>query len=117
VTAGAETVTLWRPTGPEELALVEASGWREWPPRLAAQPIFYPVLNEEYATRIARDWNVRQSGAGYVTRFEVRRSFLDNYEVHQVGGQTILEYWIPAEDLGALNASIVGTIKVIAEFH
>jgi hypothetical protein len=75
------------------------------------------VLNEEYATRIARDWNVRQSGAGYVTRFEVRRSFLDNYEVHQVGGQTILEYWIPAEDLGALNASIVGTIKVIAEFH
>jgi hypothetical protein len=75
------------------------------------------VLNEEYATRIARDWNVRQSGAGYVIRFEVRRSFLDNYEVHQVGGQTILEYWIPAEDLGALNASIVGTIKVIAEFH
>jgi hypothetical protein len=75
------------------------------------------MLNEEYATRIARDWNVRQSGAGYVTRFEVRRSFLDNYEVHQVGGQTILEYWIPAEDLGALNASIVGTIKVIAEFH
>lgn len=46
-----------------------------------------------------------------------RRSFLDQYEVRQVGGQTILEYWIPAEDLDALNASIVGTIKVIAEFH
>lgn len=45
-----ETVTLWRPTGPQELALVEASGWREWPPRLPEQPIFYPVLNEEYAT-------------------------------------------------------------------
>jgi len=52
-----------------------------------------------------------------VTRFQVRRSFLDRYEVHQTGGQTILEYWIPAEDLDALNASIVGTIKVIAEFH
>jgi hypothetical protein len=34
-----ETVALWRPTGPEELALVEASGWRQWPPD---QPIFYP---------------------------------------------------------------------------
>lgn len=34
-----ETVTLWRPTGPEELALVAASGRREWPPRLQ-QPIF-----------------------------------------------------------------------------
>jgi hypothetical protein len=112
-----ETVTLWRPTGPEELALVEASGCREWPPRLPGQPIFYPVLNEAYAIKIARDWNVRQSGAGFVTRFQVRRSFLDQYEVHQVGGQAILEYWIPAEDLPALNASIVGAIEVTAEYH
>jgi hypothetical protein len=112
-----DTVTLWRPTGPEELALVEASGWREWPPRLPGQPIFYPVLNEEYAAKIARDWNVPHSGAGYVTRFRVSRSFLDQYEVHQVGGKNILEYWIPAEDLPALNVSIVGTIEVIAEYH
>jgi len=25
---------------------------------LPDQPIFYPVLNEDYATRIAREWNV-----------------------------------------------------------
>jgi len=112
-----ETVTLWRPAGPEELALVERSGWRAWPPRLPDQPIFYPVLNEEYATMIARDWNVPASGAGYVTRFEVRRSFLDKYEVHQVGGRTILEYWIPAEDLNQFNANIVGTIDVVAEYR
>lgn len=110
-------MTLWRPTGPEELTLVEASGWRRWPPRLPAQPIFYPVLNEEYATMIARDWNVKRSGVGYVTRFEVRRDFLDRFEVHQVGGQTILEYWIPAEDLDALNDNIVGTIDVVAEYR
>jgi hypothetical protein len=112
-----ETVTLWRPTGPEELALVEASGWREWPPRLPDQPIFYPVLNQEYATMIARDWNVKHSGSGYVTRFHVRRDFLDNYETHQVGGRTIVEYWIPAGDLADLNANIVGRIEVTAEYH
>ena len=112
-----ETVTLWRPTGPKELALVEASGWRAWPPRLTDQPIFYPVLNEDYATRIARDWNVKHSGAGFVTRFEVRKEFLDRYEVQQVGGATILEYWIPAEDLIELNANIVGTIDVVAEYR
>ncbi|WP_077487935.1 hypothetical protein [Sinomonas mesophila] len=112
-----ETVTLWRPTGPEELALVEASGWREWPPRLPDQPIFYPVLNEEYATMIARDWNVRASGAGFVTRFEVRKDFLDRYQVQQAGGKTILEYWIPAEDLPELNANIVGIIEVVAEYR
>ncbi len=111
------TVTLWRPTGPEELALVAASGWREWPPRLPDQPIFYPVLNEEYATTIARDWNVPRSGAGYVTRFQVRSAFLDRYEVHQVGGRTVLEYWIPAEELDEFNANIVGLIAVVHEYR
>ncbi|MFD7025720.1 hypothetical protein [Promicromonospora sukumoe] len=111
------TTTLWRPTGPTELALVEESGWRAWPPRLPDQPIFYPVLNEDYATRIARDWNVKASGVGYVTRFDVVTEFLDRYEVRQVGGRTILEYWIPAEDLDELNAHIVGRIEVVAEFR
>ncbi|WP_423463868.1 hypothetical protein ACO229_04085 [Promicromonospora sp. MS192] len=111
------TVTLWRPTGHAELALVEESGWTAWPPRLADQPIFYPVLNEDYATRIARDWNVKASGAGYVTRFEVEKEFLDRYEVQQAGGQTILEYWIPAEDLPELNRNIVGKIAVVAEYR
>ena len=32
-----ETVTLWRPTGPEELKLVEEAGWRAWPPRVNEQ--------------------------------------------------------------------------------
>src|ERR1700749_1460298 len=107
--------TLGRPTGHQELALVEASGWREWPPRLPDQPIFYPVLNEDYATRIARDWNVKASGVGYVTRFQVTKDFREKYEVQQVGGETILEYWIPAEDLSDLNANLVGPIEVVAE--
>lgn len=112
-----ETVTLWRPTGPEELLLVEQSGWTRWPPRLADQPIFYPVLNEDYAVRIARDWNVKASGEGHVTRFQVRRDFLDEFDVQQVGGETILEYWIPAERLEELNDNIVGKIDVTRSFR
>jgi hypothetical protein len=54
-----------------ELALIRASNWREFPPRLPEQPIFYPVLNKEYAIQIARDWNTRGSGTGYVLRFQV----------------------------------------------
>ena len=95
---------------------MDASGWRAWPPRLRDQPIRYPVLNEDYATRIAQDWNVKASGAGHVTRFRVRASFLDRHEVHQVGGQTILEYWIPAEDLPALNEAIAGRIELLASY-
>ncbi len=115
--AGMETTTLWRPTGPEELALVAESGWREWPPRLPEQPTFYPVLNEDNATRIARDWNVKASGVGYVTRFEVETAYLDRYDVQQAGGQTIVEYWIPAEDLAEFNRHIIGVIEVVAEYR
>jgi hypothetical protein len=110
------TTVLWRPTGPEELALVAASGWRAWPPRLPEQPIFYPVLNEDYAVRIARDWNVPASGAGYVTRFAVDSDFLTRYPVRQAGGETILELWVPAAELDAFNTHIVGTIEVVRAF-
>jgi hypothetical protein len=64
-----EVTTLYRPVGHTELDLVRASGFKAFPPRLPEQPIFYPVLNEEYATQIARDWNVKASGIGYVLRF------------------------------------------------
>lgn len=112
-----ETTLLWRPTGPEELDLVRESGWRAWPPRLPEQPIFYPVLNEDYAVKIARDWNVPQHGVGYVTRFRVESAFLERYPVQQAGGKTILELWVPAEELDELNAHLVGLIEVVHEFR
>jgi hypothetical protein len=111
-----ETVVLWRPVGPKELNLIRHSGMRAFPPRLPEQPIFYPVLSEAYARKIARDWNVRASGAGYVTRFRILKDFLDRYQVQEAGGTQHLEYWIPAEDLPAFNAAIVGEIEVIAEY-
>jgi hypothetical protein len=111
-----ETTILYRPVGSKELALIAASGFREFPPRLPQQPIFYPVLNEEYALQIARTWNVKDSGAGYVTRFVVRKEFLSKYPPQKVGGAIHQELWIPAEDLAGLNRNIVGLIEVIAEF-
>jgi len=112
-----ETITLYRPTGPKELALVEASGYKAWPPRLPEQPIFYPVTNEAYAKEIAIQWNIKQSGIGYVTRFEVNSSFMDKYDEQKVGGSRHTEWWIPAEELDELNNNIVGTIEVIGEYQ
>jgi hypothetical protein len=111
------TVTLFRPTGPAELALVKASGFKRWPPRLPDQPIFYPVTNERYAIQIARDWNVKASGSGFVTRFHVRADFMRRYAVEKVGSSEHTEWWVPAEDLEALNDNIVGQIEVIGEFY
>jgi hypothetical protein len=112
-----QTTTLYRPVGPKELELIRQSGFKAFPPRLPEQPIFYPVLTEDYAVKIARDWNVKASGAGYVTRFKVDRAFLDRYPVQEAGGSQHREYWIPAEELSTFNAAIVGLIEVIAEFR
>ena len=116
IKAKAEMTILYRPAGPKELALIAASGFCEFPPRLPGQPIFYPVLNEEYARQIARDWNVPASGAGYVTRFAVRNEFVARYPIQTVGGSVHQELWIPAEDLVEMNRHIVGLIEVIGEY-
>ncbi len=115
--SGKGTITLYRPTGPMELQLARESGFTRWPPRLPEQPIFYPVTNEAYACEIASKWNVRDSGVGYVTRFAVKKKFMDRYEIHRVGAAHHTEWWIPAEDLDELNDNIVGLIEVVKEFR
>ena len=111
-----ETIVLYRPVGPEELRLIEESGFRRFPPRLPEQPIFYPVCNERYAREIAEKWNVKESGSGYVTRFAVDASVAGEYERHVVGARHHEELWVPAEELDAFNHAIVGTIEVIGAY-
>jgi hypothetical protein len=112
-----ETTVLFRPIGPMELALIEKSGFAEFPARLEGQPYFYPVQNEVYATEIARDWNAKSAGSGYVTRFRVRTEYLARFDLKTVGSAIHKEYWIPAQDLPEFNRNIVGKIEVVAEFH
>lgn len=110
-----DVTVLYRPVGQKELDLIAASEWRRFPPRLDWQPIFYPVLNEHYATTIARDRNTKDAAngsVGYVLRFHVDTAYLANFEVHQVGGRDILEYWIPAEELDNFNDHITGPIEI-----
>ena len=112
-----ETTVRFRPVGAKELELIRESEFTAFPPRLFEQPIFYPVLNEEYAVQIARDWNAKHDGVGYVTRFRVRNEYLSRYEVQTVGSSLHREYWIPADNLASFNDNIVGKIELIAEFR
>lgn len=113
---GVLVAVLYRPTGPEEMALLQQSDYRLWPPRLPEQPIFYPVTNEEYAKEIAIRWNIKDSKIGYVTRFYVQKSFIDQYPIQKVGTRHHTEWWIPADDVPALNAHLIGSIEVIGEY-
>jgi hypothetical protein len=112
-----ELITLWRPVGPKELKLIEESGFKRFPKRLAEQPIFYPVMNEAYAIQIAHDWNVPASGSGFVTRFSLPADFLKRYQVQNVGGRIHDELWVPAEELEEFNDHIAGLIEVTQSFY
>ncbi|WP_046246173.1 hypothetical protein [Hymenobacter terrenus] len=111
------TTLLYRPVNQQELDLVAATNWRSFPPRLPEQPFFYPVLNEEYAAQISRDWNVPYYGAGYVVRFAVDTAYLGQFAVQNVGDALHNELWVPAEQLAEFNQHIDGLIEVIAEFR
>ena len=110
---------LYRPVGTKELALIEQSGYKKFPPRLPDQPIFYPVTNQKYAEEIAGKWNVKYNDdhKGYVTEFEVDDCYISSFEVQTVGAHYHQEYWIPAEELETFNANIISDIKVVKSFE
>jgi hypothetical protein len=110
---------LFRPIGLHELALLWDSGMREFPPRLVQQPIFYPVVNLEYARQIARDWNTPDANsgfAGFVTQFDVSSTYLSKFELRTAGSAAHREYWIPARELNSFNKAISGQISVEEAF-
>ncbi|MBW8684347.1 ADP-ribosylation/crystallin J1 [Chitinophaga rhizophila] len=114
-----KTTTLYRPTGLKELELIAATDFKHFPPRLSWQPIFYPVLNQQYAEQIALEWNTQDEGSGYcgiVTMFEVDSTFLERYEVQNVGDGSHNELWVPAEELELFNQHISGDIIVVKAF-
>ena len=107
---------LYRPVGQTEYDLIVQSGFTAFPPRLPGQPIFYPVLNQQYAHEIAEKWNTRYADSGYkgyVTRFQVDDAFIDRYPVQTVGTSYHQELWVPAEELADFNSHIIGKIDVI----
>ena len=114
-----KTVTLYRPIGEKELILIAESNFEKFPPRLEQQPIFYPVLNMEYAEEIASKWNTNDAFGnylGFVTEFNITEEEYLKYQVENVGGKIHNELWVPSSDLEVFNKSIQGEIKVIKVF-
>lgn len=114
-----KNITLYRPTGANELELIIDSGMKRFPPRLFWQPIFYPVLNLQYAVDIAEGWNMRDvesDGVGFVTAFEIPDDYFSKFEVQTVGLTHHQELWVPAEQLDEFNDKIVNGIRVEKAF-
>jgi hypothetical protein len=110
---------LFRPIGLGELKLIAKSGFTAFPPRLSHQPIFYPVLDLEYARQIARDWNARDEFSGYVgfvTEFDVSEAGVVRYPIQVAGASVHRELWVPADELPLFNSHIVAPIRVVEAY-
>ena len=106
---------LYRPVGQAEYELIAQSDFTAYPPRLPEQPIFYPVLNEQYAREIAEKWNRRYPDSqytGYVTTFEIDDTYISQFSVQTVGASYHKEFWISAEELDNFNRHIIGKIEI-----
>jgi hypothetical protein len=112
-------ITLYRPVGANELELIIDSGMKRFPPRLYWQPIFYPVLNFQYAAEIAERWNMRDEdsdGVGFVTAFEIPEPYFKQFQIQTVGLVHHQELWVPATQLEEFNDAIVDGIRVEKAF-
>jgi hypothetical protein len=112
-------VILYRPVGAKELDLIKGNDYRSFPPRLPEQPIFYPVLTQDYAEEIAA-WNLKDPASGYkgyILQFEIDDNYIKSYQTHEAGGKSRLEYWIPADELELFNQHIIGQIVLIKELR
>lgn len=114
-----KTIPLYRPVGEKEMILIAENGYKKFPPRLEWQPMFYPVLDESYASEIAEKWNTKDEAGnylGFVTRFKVQEEVVNQYETQNVGAKNHNEFWVPSEELEVFNKAIVGNIEVIKVF-
>ena len=59
---------------------------------------------------------MKESGSGFVTKFEVEAEYLRQFPVEVVGGSVHEELWVPAEQLEEFNSNIVGDIEVVESF-
>lgn len=109
--------TLYRPVNQAELDLIAESDWKAFPPRLPDQPIFYPVLNEEYARQISERWNVPAYGIGYVVKFDIDWPYRKKFATQIAGGPLHEELWVPAEEMDEFNSHIVGKIEVVGKYR
>lgn len=108
---------LYRPVSLQELDLIYDGGMKGFPAGLPKQPIFYPVLQLNYARKTASKWNSKSGqSAGYVTQFKVEDAYMSRFETHAVGKSEFEEYWIPAEEVEEFNRHILGPIKILEAY-
>lgn len=103
-------MTLYKPVGKRELALIERSGWSRFPPRLKNQPVFYTAICEDEAMQYAQQ--SAGDDTGYVMRFHVRKDYINKYRTDHANDNSHDELSVPLHALEEFNNNIIGLIEL-----
>jgi hypothetical protein len=114
-----QLVTLYRPVGLREFALLWDSSFGRFPQRLPGEPDFTSVCDCEHARHIAADLNVKDPASvfsGFVTKFNVQSSFISRFNPRVVDSNAHQEYRLPVQKFEEFNRSINGKIALDSAF-
>jgi len=111
------TVSLYRPATASQLAAIARTDWLAFGEESLASGYFYPMLHSSYAQLIARQWNARHDGEGFVLQCRVEAGWLSQFEPRTVATEQHLEYRIPANVLPAFNAALYGRIEILHHYR
>ncbi len=117
ITRTANTVTLYRPATAAQVSAIAGNRWRAFGSESLVGGYFYPMLHRSYARLLARQWNVRQYGEGFVLQCHVDARWLSQFQPHTVATAAQLEYCIAANDLPGFNAALRGSIHILQHYR
>ena len=112
-----ESVTLYSPVSPSQLAKIINADWQQFFLHSDGQRFFFPKLHASFAEMLARQWEAKVHSAGYVVCFDIQRPFIDRFSLETVAYQEHFEYRIPANVLDQFNRAIWGNIRLLSAFE
>jgi hypothetical protein len=109
----AELVQLYYPVTDKQLEFIANHQYKLFPPRFFTKPVLCPMLNREYAQRVASErtnWVHEKTDCIHVLRFLVKPDFIKQYTQGSITNDRA-RISIPQSDLSKLNQNIVGYIE------
>lgn len=115
----AELVQVYYPVTDKQLEFIANHQYKLFPPRFFTKSVFCPILNKEYAQRVAGErtnWMHEETDAIHLLRFLVRPDFLKHYAIGSLSNDRA-RISIPQADLNKLNQNIVGYIERVEKIE
>lgn len=111
------TIALYRPATAAQVSAIAARQWQAFGAESLVGGYFYPMLHSSYARLVARQWNVRQYGEGFVLQCRVDARWLAQFQPQTVATPAQLEYRIAANELAGFNHALAGCIGIVQHYR